>query len=158
MAINKLSLPLPVTQTQEPAETALAVMGNLCRCTQDRVADTWKFRVEHWEQGGWATHDATRVGVGNAYLNTSVPSLNSWQATSHLLREKSSVKVLVTQLCLTLCNSMAYSPPGPSVHEDPPGKNSAMPSSRGSSWTRDWTQVSCIAGRFFTIWATRCFK
>ena len=27
--------------------------------------------------------------------------------------------------------------------------------SRGSSWPRDWTQVSCIAGRFFSIWATR---
>ena len=27
--------------------------------------------------------------------------------------------------------------------------------SRGSSQTRDWTQVSCIAGRHFTIWATR---
>ena len=24
-----------------------------------------------------------------------------------------------------------------------------------SSWPRDWTQVSHIAGRFFTIWATR---
>ena len=31
----------------------------------------------------------------------------------------------------------------------------AMPSSRGSSRPRDWTQVSHIAGRFFTIWATR---
>ena len=29
----------------------------------------------------------------------------------------------------------------------------AMPSSRGSSQPRDQTQVSCIAGRFFTIWA-----
>ena len=27
--------------------------------------------------------------------------------------------------------------------------------SRGSSWTRDRTQVSSIAGRFFTIWAPR---
>ena len=27
--------------------------------------------------------------------------------------------------------------------------------SRGSSQFRDWTQVSCIAGRFFTIWAKR---
>ena len=26
----------------------------------------------------------------------------------------------------------------------------AMPFSRGLSWSRDWTQVSCIAGRFFT--------
>ena len=27
--------------------------------------------------------------------------------------------------------------------------------SRGSSWSRDQTRVSCIAGRFLTIWATR---
>ena len=32
---------------------------------------------------------------------------------------------------------------------------SAFPFSRGSSWPRDWTQVSGIAGRFFIIWATR---
>ena len=30
-----------------------------------------------------------------------------------------------------------------------------MPSSRGSSGPRDQTQVSCIAGRFFTVRATR---
>ena len=36
----------------------------------------------------------------------------------------------------------------------------AIPFSKGSSQPRNWTQVSCIAGRFFTIWATReapCF-
>ena len=27
--------------------------------------------------------------------------------------------------------------------------------SRGPSWPRDWTQISCTTGRFFTIWATR---
>ena len=31
----------------------------------------------------------------------------------------------------------------------------AISCSRGSSWPRDWTWVSCIAGQFFTIWATR---
>ena len=31
----------------------------------------------------------------------------------------------------------------------------AMTSSRGSSQPRDWTQDSRIAGRFFTVWATR---
>ena len=31
----------------------------------------------------------------------------------------------------------------------------AIPFSRESSWPRKRTQVSCIAGRFFTIWATR---
>ena len=30
--------------------------------------------------------------------------------------------------------------------------------SRGSSWFRDQTWVSCIAGRFFTIWATSSFQ
>ena len=27
--------------------------------------------------------------------------------------------------------------------------------SRGSSWPRDWTQVYCMAGGFFTLWVTR---
>ena len=31
----------------------------------------------------------------------------------------------------------------------------AIPISRGSSWPWDQTQVSCIIGRFFTVWATR---
>ena len=31
----------------------------------------------------------------------------------------------------------------------------ATPPSRGSSKQRDWAQVSCFAGRFFTIWAAR---
>ena len=31
----------------------------------------------------------------------------------------------------------------------------AFPFSRGSSQARDQTQVSCIAGRFFTSWASR---
>ena len=31
----------------------------------------------------------------------------------------------------------------------------AYPFSRGFSWPRSWTGVSCIAGGFFTSWATR---
>ena len=31
----------------------------------------------------------------------------------------------------------------------------AIPFFRGSSRSRGWTQVSCIAGRFFIVWATR---
>ena len=31
----------------------------------------------------------------------------------------------------------------------------AIPFSRVSSQLQNWTQVSCIAGGFFTIWATR---
>ena len=48
--------------------------------------------------------------------------------------------------------------PGSSVHgilQARIPERLAIPFSRGSSWLRDWTRVSCIAGRFFTVWATR---
>ena len=76
-------------------------------------------------------------------------------ALSHFIL---SCCVLVAQSCPTLCDPMDYSPPGSSL----PGMLQArilgwvaMPSSRRSSQSRDQTQVSCIAARFFTIWATR---
>ena len=57
-----------------------------------------------------------------------------------------------------LCESMNCSPPGSSVHGIFQARVLewvAMPFSRGSSWLRDWMGDSCIAGRFFMIWATR---
>ena len=66
--------------------------------------------------------------------------------------------VLVAQSCPTLCNPMDWSLPGSSVHGTLQARLSewvAMPFSKGSSWPRDWIQVSCISGRFFTIWAPR---
>ena len=57
-----------------------------------------------------------------------------------------------------LCDPVNYGPPGSSVHWILQARMLewiAMPSSRGSSQPRDQTQVCCIAGRFFTIWATR---
>ena len=62
-------------------------------------------------------------------------------------------KVLVTQLCLTLCNRMDCFPPGSSVHGVLQARIlewAAIPFPRGSSRLRDRTQVSCIAGKFFT--------
>ena len=69
-----------------------------------------------------------------------------------------SWKVLVTQLCLTLCDPMDYSPPGSPVHgifQARTLKWVAIPFSRGSSQPRDRTHISCIASGFFTIWASR---
>ena len=61
------------------------------------------------------------------------------------------------QSCLTLCNPMDYSPPGPSVLGICARFMEwvAIPFSRGSSPPRDQTWASCIAGRFLTTWATR---
>ena len=69
-----------------------------------------------------------------------------------------AVLCLVAQSCLTLCNPMDCSPPGTSVHGDSLGKNTgvvSMPSSRESSQPCDQTEVSCTAGRLFTLCTTR---
>ena len=64
---------------------------------------------------------------------------------------------LVTQSCPTLCKPMNCSPPGSSVHGILQARIlewDAFSFSKGSSWPRDLTQVSCTAGRFFIVWAT----
>ena len=80
------------------------------------------------------------------------------QILYHLSHQGRKVKVLVTQSCLTLCDSMDCSPPGSSVHRILQARileGVAVLVSRASSWPRDWTRAFRIAGRFFTIWATR---
>ena len=79
-------------------------------------------------------------------------SMGLFQA--RILRKKESE---VTQSCLTLCDPMDYRLPGSSIHgifQARILKWVAIPSSRGSSQPKDQTWVSCITGRFFTIWAT----
>ena len=64
------------------------------------------------------------------------------------------VCVLVSQSCPTLCDPMDCSLPGSSVRGILQARILewvAVPFCRGSSLPRDQTQVSCIAGRFFTI-------
>ena len=66
--------------------------------------------------------------------------------------------MFVVQLCPTLCDPTDCSPPGSSVQGILQARIVewvAIPFSRGSSWPRDWTWVSCMAGRLFTIWAIR---
>ena len=51
-----------------------------------------------------------------------------------------------------------YSTPGFSIHRILQARILewiAIPFSRGSSWPVDQTQLSCIAGRFFTVWVAR---
>ena len=60
----------------------------------------------------------------------------------------------------TFCDHMVCILPGSSVRGDSPGKSTGVGChsfSRGSSRPRDQTQLSRIAGRFFTVWATRDF-
>ena len=64
----------------------------------------------------------------------------------------------VAQSRPTLYDPMDCSLPGSSIHgifQARVLECIAISYSRGSSWPRDWTQVSCIVGGFFTMWATR---
>ena len=60
--------------------------------------------------------------------------------------------VKVTQSCLTLCDPMGYTVHG--ILQAGILEWIAFPFSRGSSQPRDPSQVSRIAGGFFTNWAT----
>ena len=76
--------------------------------------------------------------------------------TSKLCTKESESEV--AQSCLTLCDPMDCCLPGFSVHVIFQARVLewvAISFSRGSSWPRDRTQVSCIAGRRFTLWATK---
>ena len=79
--------------------------------------------------------------------------LNHPETTSpNLSRERLSymkpVKVKVTQSCLILCNLMDYTVCG--ILQARILEWVAVPSSRGSSQPRDRTQISRVAGGFFT--------
>ena len=64
----------------------------------------------------------------------------------------------VAQSCLTLCSPMDCSLSGSAIHGIFQARVLewiAISFSRGSSRPVNWTQVSRIAGRRFTVWATR---
>ena len=84
--------------------------------------------------------------VGNSDIYISC-ALHSFESESE-----------VTHSCLTLWDPMDCSLPGASTHGIFQARileRVAISFSRGSSWPRDQTWVSCIADRFFTIWAIR---
>ena len=95
-----------------------------------------------------------------SYFSPSFSFLSSSHSTAWILRTslwisliQGKVKVTVTQLCPILCNPMDYTVHG--ILQARILEWVAFPISRGSSQPRNQTQVSHIAGGFFTSWATR---
>ena len=79
-----------------------------------------------------------------------------WQLTSVYPQ---SILCLVAQLYVRpFGDPMDWSPPGSSVHEILQARILewvAIPFSSAFSRPKEWTWVSCTAGRFFTVWASR---
>ena len=92
-----------------------------------------------------------------AFLSTKQESLSPATCLSIFLSIHHGC-VLVISACTTPCDTVEHSPPNSSVHGILQARILewvVIPSSRESSQPRGWTQVSHIAGRFFTSWGTR---
>ena len=112
----------------------------------------WKHIVARW----YFQHPLYPLGFSKAacWFQTGTETLSFMSSGKVLpfLILSMKVKVLVTLPCPTLCYLIDCSLPGSSVHE--------ILQARILEWvaipfSRDWTWVSCITGRFFTVWATR---
>ena len=93
-------------------------------------------------------------------LSCDRPSATPWIAAyylclilKHLIHFKRKVKVKVTRLCPTPSDPMDYTVHG--ILQARILEWVVFPFSRGPSQPRDRTQISHIADRFFTSWATR---
>ena len=74
------------------------------------------------------------------------------------LATRRSVVANVSYSVVSDCHTRAYSPPGSSVHGISQARNTGVGCHfllQGSFPTQGSKLVSCTAGRFFTIWATR---
>ena len=106
-------------------------------------------RISRWIFNHWTSSEAPLTTIISSEPTVLICLLKMY--------ESEKVKVLVAQSCLFLCNPMDCSLPGSSVHGILQVRILewvAIPFSRGSSQPRDWTWISYIAGRFFTIWTT----
>ena len=114
----------------------------------------------------WSPGHACQRGTSSVMLDSWSPYLGTSWLHSHsnlwwissTRSGKSHRNMLVTQSCLILCDPRDCSLPSSFVSGVLQARTLgwlAMPFSRGSSQSKDQTWFSCIAGRFFTICATR---
>ena len=90
---------------------------------------------------------------GYMYVYGWVSLLSTWNYPNIVNQLLNWIELKVTQSCPTLWDPIDYTVHG--ILQARILEWVVFPFSRGSSQPRDQTQVSCIAGRFFTNWAIR---
>ena len=98
------------------------------------------------------TQNASKFGNSSSGHRTG-KGLFSFQSQGMAMPKNAQEEVKVIQSCPTLNDPMDYRVQG--ILQAKILEWVAVPFSKGSSQPRGRTQVSCIAGRFFTSWATR---
>ena len=133
-------------------------------CCIQLLSQVWLFAT--LATGGFSVHRILHASI-QEWVACPPPGIFSTQGSNpHLLHyrrilycwatgetQMGHVKVKVAQVRLTLCDPMDYTVHG--ILQARILEWVAVPFSRGSSQPRDGTQVSRIAGGFFTSWATR---
>ena len=97
-----------------------------------------------------------RRGTPRSMWDLSSP-IKDWIAPLQWKCRVLTTGIVLSLSCVRLCDLMDCSPPGSSVHGLLQARILgwvAISSARGSSQTREKTQISRIAGRLFTVWAT----
>ena len=125
------------------------------RCWSSNTLATSCKELTHWKRNWcWERLKAGREG-GHRGWDGCMASSTQWtwvQANSEVKWSE------VAQSCPTLCDPMDSSLPDSAIHGIFQARIlewAAISFSRGSSQPRDQTRVSCIADRYFTVWATR---
>ena len=123
----------------------------ICFHTKCENSKFWKFKTAFFML--WRNMPNWNFYLNNGCIwsvcdNSKTSLLRVLFALSYLiLRLTHEVKVKVDQLCPTFCNPMAYTVHG--ILQARILEWVAFHFSRGSSQPSDWTQDSCIAGRFY---------
>ena len=120
----------------------LGVVETGCLCFEP--GSKCQTRLGNWTTAVWIASEAPSLTWPICFPPHSIPIWN--------------LVCLVTQSCPTLWDPLDCSPPGASVHGILHARILewvAISFSRGSSWPRDWTQVSYIASGFCTVWISR---
>ena len=136
---------------EDPLEKGMPVYSNVLAWTREACWATF-----HGSQK-WLSHQHTHKCLQAALTGSALENTSNHEEMRFSSKPK-NWKVLGTQSCSTLCNPTDCSPPGFSVHGILQAQLlewATIPFFRVSSQPRDWTQVSRIACRFFTRWATR---
>ena len=131
-----------------------------------------EFHFQHWKKSEsfsspnaylmheWPLHNSANL---SSCLDLNITTTGSWlppvrSTQSERPFTKLSHKLSISLFYSTLCKLMDCSLSGSSVHGIFQARILewvAMPSFRGSSQLKNWTQVSHNVGRFFIIWTTR---
>ena len=126
-----------------------------------------QIRSLNWEDPGERGEGEKKTATHSGILAWKIPwreecgRLQSIGSQRFRHNAVTKVKVLATQLSLTLCDPTDCSPLCSSAHGIFQAKTPEwvpISYSRGSSWPRDRICVSCVTcfiGRFFTVWANR---